>query len=91
MPGPKDIVWIVEDEQALNQGASKECGAGETRLPCEDGLPTWVCQNRLGSAGGLTGDIANELPTASRREEERPVILASRRRRTGKASMLEAT
>jgi hypothetical protein len=41
MPSLEVVGWVVEDEEALDDGATEVSGTGETGLPGQDGLPTW--------------------------------------------------
>jgi hypothetical protein len=41
MPSLEAVGWVVEDEEALDDGATEVSGTGETGLPGQDGLPTW--------------------------------------------------
>ena len=40
MPPVEVVVWVVEDEEALDDGATEVSGTGESGLPGQDGLPT---------------------------------------------------
>jgi hypothetical protein len=66
VPAFEDVIRVVEDDQALNLGASQEGGIGSARLPSKDAEPT--------------DDEADEFLGVPRSKFRDPMVLSSRGR-----------
>jgi len=90
MPSLEVVVWIVKNEEALNNSSAEIRGTSETGLPSQETLPTWwweVSAAVLSAwLGLLTSDVAQKLSAAFGGKEKDPMVLTTGNQSTGNVS-----